>query len=63
MALDETTLALIKETFEGMKCCKCQKSATRMARRKFFCDDYPVPRPGNPAETMKTHRHPKFSRL
>lgn len=59
MNLDEATLALIKETFEEQKCCKCQDQAFRMARRKFYCaDHYPVPCPSE--VIIKMYRHPKY---
>ena len=62
MPLEETTLTLIKETFDGQKCCKCKEPATRMARRKFYCaHHYPVPRQSS-VELMKTHRHPSFTK-
>jgi hypothetical protein len=40
IGLDQRTIELMKEVFEGKTCCICGKNAVRMRQKKFFCLDH-----------------------
>src|SRR4051794_8689605 len=59
MGLERDAEERLKQVFGGRTCCKCNRPAVRIIRKRFYCSRHYSPA-GRILDEGKSHKHPKF---